>query len=121
MAWQLAISWVLTGERASYKGVSPASNFDPAAGTWGAFEVAARYTELTVDDEAFDLGYADPLRSARQARAWAAGLNWYLNKNLKAQLNFEQTAFEGGARTVSGDEADRETENLVVSRVQIAF
>ena len=51
-AWQIALSYVLTGENASYRSVSPAQPFDLTKGTWGAFEVAARYGELTVDSGA---------------------------------------------------------------------
>ena len=32
---------------------------------------------------------------------WAVGLNWYVNRNVKYVLNYEQTRFEGGA--ASGD------------------
>src|SRR6185437_13655618 len=35
-AWQITASWVLTGEDASFKGVSPARAFDPSIGHWGA-------------------------------------------------------------------------------------
>ena len=34
-AWQIAPSYVLTGENASYQGVRPLHAFDPRAGTWG--------------------------------------------------------------------------------------
>lgn len=47
-AWQVAASYVLTGEDAAYTGVVPATNFDWAAGAWGAFEVVARYTCSTL-------------------------------------------------------------------------
>ena len=40
--WQIAASYVLTGEAASYKSVVPKQNFNPAANTWGAFEVVGR-------------------------------------------------------------------------------
>ena len=35
-------------------------------------------------------------RRPRKASAWALGLNWYLNENLKWVLNYEQTSFDGG-------------------------
>ena len=58
-SWQAAVSYVLTGENASYRSVSPAQSFDLTKGTWGAFEVAARYSELNVDKDAFPI-FADP-------------------------------------------------------------
>ena len=51
--WQVAASYVLTGEAASYKAVVPREVFDPAANTWGAFEVVGRISQLDVDDGAF--------------------------------------------------------------------
>ena len=37
-SWQLAASYVLTGENASYRGVTPREGFSPSNGSWGAFE-----------------------------------------------------------------------------------
>lgn len=73
-AWQVAVSYVLTGENASYRSVSPARPFDLTKGTWGALELAARYGELNVDKKAFPF-FADPTRAARVAESWGLGLN----------------------------------------------
>lgn len=115
-AWQLLGSWVLTGEDASYRGVTPLFDFAPAAGHFGAFELVARYQQLHVDDEVFAANLADPKKAAGDAEGWGVGLNWYLNRNVKASLDYEQTAFEGGAST-----GDRPDEKIVFSRVQLAF
>jgi phosphate-selective porin OprO/OprP len=81
-AWQLTGSWVLTGEDASYRGVvKPAHPFAIDGAGWGAWELVARYGELRIDEDAFPL-YADPGLSARRARAWGLGINWYLYINL---------------------------------------
>jgi phosphate-selective porin OprO/OprP len=114
-AWQVAGSFVLTGESPSYKGLTPARAFDPAAAQWGAVELAARYTELAVDRDTFALGLADPGVSARRARAWAVGVNWYLNQHVKLQLDVEQTRFRfegtGG----------RPAENAILARTQLSI
>jgi phosphate-selective porin OprO/OprP len=115
-AWQVAGSWVLTGERATYRNLVPRKNFDPAAGTWGAFEVAARYHQLSVGDEAFPL-LADPSIAAGSARVWTAGLNWYLNPVLKVVLDYEETRFEGGA----AGGGDRPTARDLFTRLQVGF
>lgn len=115
-AWQVSGSYVLTGEDASYKSVIPRKNFDPRAGGWGAFEVVARYSHLKVDDQAFPL-FADPDTSAAQAAAWGVGLNWYLNRNVRAAVDFFQTDFKGG----SGGEVTRQNENVFLTRLQLAF
>ncbi|WP_125076711.1 porin [Pseudoxanthomonas sp. SGT-18] len=115
-AWQATASWVLTGEDASYRGVKPARAFAPGKGGWGAWELVARYGRLEVDEAAFPV-FADPAVSAREASAWVAGVNWYLNNNLKLVLNYLQTGFEGGA----AGGADREDEKAVFTRLQAAF
>ncbi|HJX27769.1 MAG TPA: porin [Thermoanaerobaculia bacterium] len=114
-SWQVATSWVLSGGEPTFRGVAPKANFDPAAGTWGAFELAARYSVLEVDEDTFPL-FANLASSAESAESWALGLNWYLNRNLRLYLDYERTQFDGGAAT-----GDREDENILFSRFQIAF
>lgn len=114
-AWQVELSYVLTGENASYRSVSPAQPFDLARGTWGAFQIAARYGELHVDKDAFPV-FADPTKSARVDESWGIGLNWYLNRNVRFMLNYEQTDFTGG--DVKGD---RPKEHAILTRFQISY
>jgi phosphate-selective porin OprO/OprP len=115
-AWQVAGSVVLTGERASFKGVTPRKPFDPQNGGWGALELAGRYSTLHVDPNAFPV-FANPAASAQEARAWAVGLNWHLNKNLKLFTAYEQTSFDGGA---AGGK-DRDQEHAFFTRAQLSF
>jgi phosphate-selective porin OprO/OprP len=119
-AWQLQASWFLTGEEESFRGFKPNSVFSLADRTWGAFELVARYHELDVDDAAFVGGaasFSDPNVSAAKATAYGLGLNWYLNENLKWALNYEQTAFDGGA----AGGADRDDEKVFLTRVAVGF
>jgi phosphate-selective porin OprO and OprP len=116
-AWQAAASFVLTGEAAAASGgIRPKRPFDPEAGAWGALEITARVNGLSVDEDAFALGLADAARSAHKASAWAVGLNWYLNRNVKLVGTYERTTFEGGAR-----EGDRPTENALFFRAQLYY
>lgn len=115
-ASQVAGSWVLSGERAAYRGVVPRRNFEPAKGAWGAFEVAARYHQWTVGDEAFPQ-FADPGVSAKVARVWTAGLNWYLNPAFKVVLDYEETRFDGGGAAGT----DRPTARDLFTRLQVSF
>ena len=115
-AWQAEASYVLTGEKASYKGVTPRNSFDIRKGTLGAFEVAARYGKLNIDKGAFPV-FADPAKSARVAESVGGGVNWYLNRNVKIVANYEQTSFHGGA---TGGK-DRDDEKIFLSRFQIAY
>jgi phosphate-selective porin OprO/OprP len=72
--------------------------------------------ELDVDNAAFPV-FANPTQSATSAFSWGIGLNWHLNRNVKLQLNYINTDFEGG-----GDNpALAQREQLVLSRAQFAF
>jgi phosphate-selective porin OprO/OprP len=115
-AWQVAASYVLTGEAATDAGagVRPRANFDFGNGNWGAFQVAARYHALRVDEQAFALGFAAPGASGR-AEGWTAGLNWYLTGNVRYTFNFERTVFDDGAVGA------RPAENAMAFRTQISF
>jgi len=96
-AWQAGASWVITGEDAAFAGgVKPRHPFGKDGGL-GAFEIAARISQLSVDDDAFQKGYADSLKSARSALAWGVSLNWHLIKGTRVQVGFERTDFEQGA------------------------
>jgi phosphate-selective porin OprO and OprP len=115
-AWFLAASWVLTGEDSTYRGVRPKHNFSLADGNWGAWEVAVRYSELDIDDDAFPI-FADPTTSATKASGYTLGVNWFLNRHVKLSLNYEHTDFSGGALgAVSGQD-----ENAIFSRAQVSF
>lgn len=115
-AWQVLGSYVLTGEDATFDGVAPAHPFNPWVGTWGALQVVARYDTLDIDQDAFRNGFADPIKSAREAKEWALGANWYLNRNVKLVLNYANTDFKGGAAG-----GNRRTEKAILTRVQLIF
>jgi phosphate-selective porin OprO/OprP len=114
-SWQVAASWVLSGGEPTFRSVNPKKVFDPAAHTWGAWEVKARYSRLDLDDATFPL-FANPATAIRSESSLGAGLNWYLNRNLRLLFDYEQTTFEGGAAT-----GDREDEKIFFSRFQIQF
>lgn len=113
-AWQATASYVLTGEDAGYRGVTPSRPFGVNGGL-GAFELTARYGGLDVDAAAFPF-YADPDTSATRIRSWTVGANWYLTPNLKLATNYLQSRF--GAFAGSTRLAD---EKAVFSRLQVSF
>jgi phosphate-selective porin OprO and OprP len=121
-AWQIAGGWVLTGEDSTPNGVTPKHPFDPHNGQWGAFQVVARYAELDIDNGAFPL-YANPA-SASEARSWSAGLNWYLNRNIRVSASYSRTDFSGGATgspASAPGSVSNHPEDVFFTRVQIAF
>lgn len=116
--WQVALAWVATGERMSERGVAPRRPFAQGKGH-GALALAARAGVLTVDAGAFPL-FADPTRSARRAMNLGASANWILNRNAKLVLDYECTAFDGGDK-LGTTAVDRETEQVLLGRIQLTF
>jgi phosphate-selective porin OprO and OprP len=112
--WQVTGSFVLTGEAGADRGVRPRANFDPTAGTYGALQVVARYSHVTIDDRAFTAGLAG-VGSSREADSFIVGVNWYPAYFIKYYATYEHTTFEGGLVP------DRDPEDAIVFRAQVAF
>ena len=108
--WFVQASYVLTGEDASYKSVVPIESFDPWNGRWGAFEIAGRVSNVDVNDGPLKAKLA---KGADNTWAYTGGLNWYLNKSFKVQLNYERTNFS--------QRVTRDHEDVLLTRFQIAF
>jgi phosphate-selective porin OprO/OprP len=106
-SWQAAASWVIGGT-ASYRGVAPKK-------TLGAFELAARYSRLEVDRDAFPF-FANPASAARTASAWGLGVNWWASRNVRFLTSYELTKFDDGAAA-----GDRPDERVLFTRFQVAF
>ena len=134
-AWQIAVSYFLTGEDASFRGVRPKQDFDFGTG-WGAWELVARYSEINLDEDtfkdptgtSFTGAYADLSTSAKSARSWTGGVNWYLNQNTRVALNYSHTTFDGGAgvgtspiNAAGTNMRDRPDEHALLTRLQLAF
>jgi len=119
-AWQVQLAWFLTGEDESYAAFTPNSTFQVGKEGWGAWELALRYQQLNIDDAAFAGGadsFANPATAATKASALGAGVNWYLNQNVKWVLNYEVTRFDGGAAAGT----DRPDEKAIFTRFSLIF
>lgn len=86
--WYVAGAWTMTGERhawapanGGFRGIRPARLFDPNHDTWGAIEVAGRYSVLNLDDHRGAFGSLAPLGGVRggEQTITTLGLNWYPN------------------------------------------
>jgi phosphate-selective porin OprO/OprP len=115
-AWEISVGWILTGENASYNGFTPKHPFDLKKNQWGAWQLVARYSTLDVDKKAFPT-FASLSTSASSAHEWAFGINWYLNKNIRANASFSHTQFVDGK---SGS-VTAQPENALFTRLQLAF
>jgi phosphate-selective porin OprO/OprP len=122
-AWQVAAVYLITGEDESYGAVVPQSNFAIGKPGSGAWELAARYQKLDIDDAAFTGGaasFADPTKSVTAATGYGVAVNWYLNQNVRWTLEYDQTSFKGGAGTAANI-TDRAAEKSYTTRFALAF
>ena len=117
-AWQITASLMLTGEKNSYAGMRPRRAFEPQKGLrhLGGWEVAARYSQLRVDRNAFPL-FASSKTAAAGAAEWGVALNWYLNRYARLMNAYEHTSFQMALPQL----APWHSENVVMSRLQLAF
>jgi len=116
------VSYFLTGEHRVYElgngrfgRVKPIASLNPAKGDWGAWEIAARYSYLDLNDS-----------NVRGGKLWdvSAGVNWYLFPNARIMLNYihadvssRRTPFLPlpPTSTIAG------TGNIVQTRFQVDF
>lgn len=120
--WNVSAGYVLTGEDSSYTGVAPRTNFDLAAGTWGAFELVGRYSKLNVDDNAFPL-FASAAANADEATSYGLGVNWFLSKTAMLKIDYYHTdfGFSALAPPVPTAAALRQDEKAFITRFQLSF
>jgi len=114
-AWQIQASYVVTGENNTFQSVRPRSPFDPSKGQWGALQIAARWSELSIDKSTFT--FVDANKSINHASAWTVGANWFLNQSVRFMADYEQTNFTGGA----AGGGNRPDEKVFATRVQLVF
>jgi phosphate-selective porin OprO/OprP len=114
--WQIAASYMLTGEDNAFRAISPRRKFSPSTGGWGALQLTARVGQLTVDSNAFPI-YADANTQAEQSTTFGTGLNWILNDNMKLTLQYDYTSFIGGA----ANDGNRPDANAITTQFQAYF
>ncbi len=117
-AWQVAGSVMLTGEKNAYSGIRPRNATEHGLGLrrFGALELALRYSQLRIDGSAFPL-FANPATAPQQAKEQAIGMNWYLNRYVKLETDYEHTGFRMASSTV----IPLHSENVLMNRIQLAF
>jgi phosphate-selective porin OprO/OprP len=105
------VGYILTGETIRDRTlIDPLHPFDLRPGRFGlgAFEVTARYSELSLGRNVFTGGLADANQWSNQAGMTDVGFNWYLNKFVKVYFDWEHVVFgqpatfrPGGLQTTS--------------------
>jgi phosphate-selective porin OprO/OprP len=113
--WSVAGGWVITGEKSTASGVSPAAPFNLSSGTFGAFELVARVGGLDVDETLHNAN------TPGSAFSYGVGLNWYLTDNILFRLGIERTHFGGVKPNAGATSVIKDDELYVFSRFQLKF
>jgi phosphate-selective porin OprO/OprP len=130
--WYAQASYFLTGEHRAYaKDASPATymatfgrvipncNFNPVSGGWGAWELAARVSQLDVNDA--KAGFNGGLETD-----YTLGINWYLNPNVMVKMDYVHATVDShlapaGTNNSYGTLGANGSDNIFETRFQIAF
>ncbi len=116
------VGYILTGATLRDRTlIDPLRPFDLRKGHFGlgAFEITARYSELTLGKQVFTAGLADPTLWSRQARMVDVGFNWYLNRFVKMYFDWEHAEF--GTPVQYTPDARQLTSDLFWLRFQVYF
>jgi phosphate-selective porin OprO/OprP len=116
--WYAHASYFFTGEHRKYKTksgafgrVSPINNFD-GKGSWGAWQLALRYSTLDLNDDNSALSY----RGGKIDNI-TVGLNWYLNPNTRFMFNY----INADTESVTVPTVDAGKMDIFMSRFQVDF
>jgi phosphate-selective porin OprO/OprP len=129
--WYGAASYILTGESKPYLPATgafgnpkPRIPFSFKGGGWGAWEAAARFSDLNLNDHAGAIGAALPAGGLRggEQKIWTLALNWYPVAAIKFGLQYENIAIDRiGTRGTSVNTFVGQTLNTIALRSQVAL
>lgn len=138
--WYVQGAWTLTGQPRRYNIASATFDpprvekpFDLKSGAWGAFELAARYSDLDLNYQAGAAGAAAGAAGVRggEQKISTIGLNWYPNAVVRFQADFAHvevdrlspggTAFGAGVLTPPAGAQIGQDLNIWSFRTQYAF
>jgi phosphate-selective porin OprO and OprP len=116
-AYYVQAGWTITGESRSYKGsdgefkrLKPVASFGEDG--WGAWELAARFDQVDLNDE--DISGGD------QKRATFA-LNWYVNENVRLMADYARVLDLEGSPISSRAGGPPDDYDVFTFRTQWAF
>lgn len=120
-AYQIQVTYILTGEKKSFASPAPKHPFDPlhrkSGGGWGAAELAVRLSDFEAEKGIYNYGLVSDATSPRHLHEYVGGVNWYLNRLVRITGDYGHTAFGGGA----ANGGNRPVEKVVTLRFQINF
>ena len=114
-------SYFLTGERLASRGESSRSGRSTSAraGSAGAWEVVARYSYLSLGQQVFNAGLADPNEWTNRLFVTDLGMNWYWNAYIHVLFDWQHAGF--GSPVVYRPGGFARTSDLFMLRFEIWF
>ena len=112
--WYAYGSFFLTGEQRKYNttegvfmNIHPYHKFDPSKGGWGAWEVAARYSYINLNNS------SGGINGGKEDNV-TLGLNWYPRANLRFMFNYIRV-------NATNSSVDEGRASIYQARFQVAF
>ena len=134
--WTIGGSWIITGEtkvytpsginetQGSFNSPLPSRPFSLAGDSWGAWELAVRYSDTDLNWKATQVAVTNTTGTSNLAgieggeeRVVDLGLNWYFNRNVKLQLDDMVVSVKKGIAT----NLSRDSQDLNVVALRMAF
>jgi phosphate-selective porin OprO and OprP len=124
-------SWILTGEAKSYtpsaiaetqagfQGPVPSKPFSFSGDSWGAWELAVRYSDTDLNWNANQLAGTTQLAGilGGRERIVALGVNWYMNRNVRMMIDDNIVRLSKGTAALP----DRDSQNLNILGVRMQY
>ncbi len=115
--WYAEAAWSITGESRQYKEgnfryLKPAKKFNLKNGTWGAWELATRWSEVNLNDREFRGGQMSQLTVA---------LNWYINENVRFLADYNRNFNFNNPAVTYTNGSDPDSLNTFMMRAQVAY
>jgi phosphate-selective porin OprO and OprP len=127
--WYAEGSWTLTGESrkynpaiGAYPGIVPNSPVSLSKGSWGAWELAARYSYITLNDlftRGVPVSATNGVAGGNQ-NIYTFGLNWYVNRNIRFMVNYLHGTVDKFSGAAAGTDIGAHFDALAM-RTQVAF
>jgi phosphate-selective porin OprO/OprP len=129
--WYGLATWVLTGENRPYNPATgafgnpkPRIPFSLNGGGYGAWELAARFSDLDFNDNAGVAGKALPTGGLRggDQKIWTLGINWYPVSAVKIEAQYQAIDINrlGTKGTVTNTEVGQNLSTFAL-RTQVSF
>jgi len=135
--WTIGASWIITGETKTYTPSAiaetqagfgapvPSRPFSLAGGSWGTWELVARYSDTDLNWRSTQVAVTNATGTSNligitggEQRVLALGVNWYLNRNVRLMIDDNIVSVKKGvAANLNRDSQDL---NVVGARLQFA-